>query len=276
MAGDRTEHLPRPRKRFGQHFLADPRTLDRIVEALAPEPTDTVVEIGPGRGALTDLLIPRCGRLVAVEIDRDLVRHLKARYAGQPKVEVVEGDALKTDWGAIAGTSYLLAGNLPYYITTPLLFRILATPRPLRAVLLVQREVAARLAATPGSKDYGALTVNVQVTASIRVVARVSAGAFHPRPSVDSAIVLITPLESPLSGAEEEEAFRRFVQAVFGMRRKQLLRVMRELWMRDASRASAILADVGLPPSARPEVISPADFVRLFRATTIRSNDDQV
>lgn len=271
MAEDR-EGLRRPRKRFGQHFLADPRSLDRIVEALAPEPTDTVVEIGPGRGALTDLLVPRCRRLVAVEIDRDLVRHLQARYADQPNVEVVEGDALKTDWGAMAGPSYLLAGNLPYYITTPLLFRILATPRPRRAVLLVQREVAARLVATPGSKDYGALTVNVQVTASVRVVARVSAGAFHPRPSVTSAIVLVTPLDHPLLGADEEDDFRRFVQAAFGMRRKQLLRVMRELWVRDASKASAILADVGLPPAARPEVISPSEYVRLFRATTIRSD----
>lgn len=265
---DREERLPRPRKRFGQHFLADPRSLDRIVEALAPEPSDTVVEIGPGRGALTDLLIPRCGRLIAVEIDRDLVRHLKDRYAEHPKVEVVEGDALKVEWGAMAGLSYLLAGNLPYYITTPLLFRILATPRPRRAVLLVQREVAARLAATPGSRDYGALTVNVQVTASVRVVARVSAGAFHPRPSVDSAIVLLAPLELPLLLADEEDDFRRFVQAAFGMRRKQLVRVIRELWVPDAERASALLAGLGIEPSARPEVISPPDFVRLFRAIT--------
>ena len=266
---DREGRLPRPRKRFGQHFLADPRSLDRIVEALAPEPSDTVVEIGPGRGALTDLLVPRCRRLVAVEIDRDLVRHLKARYAAQPRVEVVEGDALRTDWGAIAGPSYLLAGNLPYYITTPLLFRILETPRPRRAALLVQREVAARLAATAGSRAYGALTVNVQVTASVRVVARVSAGAFRPRPSVDSAIVLLTPLDHPLLRADEEDRFRRFVQAAFGMRRKQLIRVMRELWVKDPSRASAILAEAGLPTSARPEVVSPADYVRLFRATTV-------
>jgi len=263
--------LPRPRKRFGQHFLADPRSLDRIVEALAPEASDTVVEIGPGRGALTDRLAPRCARLIAVEIDRDLVRHLRARYEGKANVEVIEGDALETDWGAIAGGSYLLAGNLPYNITTPLLFRILATPRPRRAVLLVQREVAARLAALPGSDDYGALTVNVQVTASVRAVARVSAGAFHPRPSVESAIVLVTPLATPLLGADEEDVFRRFVQAAFGMRRKQVLRVMRELWVHDAGKASSILAELGIPPSARPEVISPTDFVRMFRATAIRT-----
>lgn len=215
---------------------------------------------------MTDLLADRCGRLVAIEIDRDLAAHLRAKYAGRDHVEIVEDDALETDWGAIAGPSYLLAGNLPYYITTPLIFRVLETPRPHRAVLLVQREVAARLVATPGSDDYGALTVNVQVSASVKVVARVNAGSFHPRPSVDSSIVLLTPLEAPTLGRTEEDPFRRFVQAAFGMRRKTLLRVMRELWVPDAGKASAILASIELAPSARPEVVSPTDFMRLFRA----------
>ena len=271
MSSEGGERLPRARKRFGQHFLADPRSLERIVEALAPGPSDTVVEIGPGRGALTNLLSPRCGRLIAMEIDRDLVRHLREKYADQPQVEIVEGDALETSWGALAGPSYLLAGNLPYYITTPLIFRVLASPRPQRAVLLMQREVAARLAAAPASNDYGALSVNVQVSTSVRLVSRVSAGAFHPRPSVDSAIVLLTPLTEPTLGASEEEPFRRFVQAAFGMRRKQLLRVMRELWIPDAGEASRILVSLGLEPSLRPEVVSPGDFVRLYRETTIRS-----
>lgn len=266
MAG--APRLPRPRKRFGQHFLADVRSLERIVEALAPAAGDTVVEIGPGRGALTDLLVPRCSRLLAVEIDRDLVRHLRDRYAAQPGVEVIEGDALETDWAARAGPSYLLAGNLPYYITTPLIFRILETPRPRRAVLLVQREVAARLVAGPGSSEYGALTVNVQVAAAVRVVSRVAAGAFHPRPSVDSAIVLVTPLERPLLGADEEAPFRRFVQASFGMRRKQLIRVLREIQRVGAGEISSLLSALGLDPAARPEVLRPVEFVRLFRALT--------
>lgn len=266
MSGD--ERFPRPRKRFGQHFLGDPHILGRIVEALSPEPSDTVVEIGPGRGALTDLLSTRCARLVVIEIDRDLVRHLRARYEGQGHVEVVEGDALEVDWASMVGPRYLLAGNLPYYITTPLIFRILSRPRPQRAVLLVQREVAARMSAAPGSPDYGALSVNVQVAAAVRTMARVSAGSFHPRPAVDSAIVQITPLTEPSLGADEEDPFRRFVQAAFGMRRKTLLRVMRELWVPDADKASNILASLGLEPSMRPEVVSPLEFVRLFRAAT--------
>lgn len=264
MAGD--ARLPRPRKRFGQHFLTDPASLERIVSALAPEPADTVVEIGPGRGALTERLADRCGRLVAIEIDRDLAAHLRDRYAGRDHVRIVEGDALETDWSAVAGPSYLVAGNLPYYITTPLIFRILETPRPRRAVLLVQREVAARLVAAPGSDDYGALTVNVQVSASVKVVARVNAGSFHPKPKVDSAIIILTPLEQPVLGDDEEARFRRFVQAAFGMRRKTLLRVLRELWVPDAGRAAEILDTLGLEPSMRPEVVSPSDFVRLFRA----------
>jgi 16S rRNA (adenine1518-N6/adenine1519-N6)-dimethyltransferase len=257
---------PRPRKRFGQHFLTDVHALQRIADALAPEASDIVVEIGPGRGALTELLSARCRRLIAVEIDRDLVRHLRERYAGRSHVEIVEGDALETDWAAIAGTPYLLAGNLPYYITTPLIFRILATPRPARAVLLVQREVADRLAAVPGSATYGALTVNVQVTTTIRAVGRVSAGAFHPRPTVESSIVLMQPRGEPLVRQGDEQSFRKFVQAAFGMRRKQLLRLVRELWVPDAGRAMAMLSSVGLDPALRPENVSPPDFVRLYTA----------
>lgn len=264
MTGD--ERLPRPRKRFGQHFLSDPHALGRIVDALSPEATDTVVEIGPGRGALTDLLSTRCSRLVAIEIDRDLVRHLRARYEGQAHVEVVEGDALEVDWGSIAGPRYLLAGNLPYYITTPLIFRVLEAPRPRRAVLLVQKEVADRLSSEPGTGDYGALTVNVQATTSVRTVGRVSAGSFHPKPKVDSAIVLLTPRPEPLLGTSEEEPFRRFVQAVFGMRRKQLVRVIREIRQLDATQAVTLVTSLGLEASIRPEMLSAEDFVRLFRA----------
>lgn len=259
--------LPRPRKRFGQHFLNDPRVLDRIADALAPEPGDTVIEIGPGRGSLTARLAPRCARLIAVEIDRDLVTHLREAMAATSSVEVVEGDALEVDWAALARGPYRLAGNLPYYITTPLIFRILESPRPTRAVLMVQREVGERLSAAPGSANYGALSINVQVTAAVQAVGRVPPGAFHPRPRVESAIVRLDPLADPLVAPWEEEPFRRFVQAAFGMRRKQLLRIVRALWVPHASDAMAVLADLDLAPDARPEVLSPADFVRLFRRT---------
>lgn len=261
-----TGRPPPPRKRFGQHFLTDQRALDRIVDTLDPAAADTVVEIGPGRGALTDRLVPRCGRLLAVEIDRDLVRHLRERYEGAATVEVVEGDALEVDWAAMVGKDYLLAGNLPYYITTPLLFRVLESPRPRRAVLLVQREVADRLTAAPGDEDYGAMTVNVQASSDVKLVSRVSAGSFHPKPAVDSAIICLTPLAEPLVGPGEADAFRRFVQAAFGMRRKQLIRVLRELTGLDATVVGDLLMGLDLDGTARPETLSPPEFVALHRA----------
>ena len=260
----------RPRKRFGQHFLTDRRSLERIVEALDPQPDDTVVEIGPGRGALTSLLAARCRRLIAIEIDRDLVRLLQEQFQDRPGVEIVDGDALETDWATLAGGAFLLAGNLPYYITTPLIFRILEHPMPQRAVALVQREVAERLVAAPGSGDYGALTVNVQVAVTVRMISRVSAGAFNPKPKVDSAIVLLSPRNPQSLGADEEKPFRRFVQAVFGMRRKQMLRVVRELWIPAADDAGVVLSDAGIDPAARPETLKPETFLLLYREITRR------
>ncbi len=245
-----------------------------MVEALHPEGNDTVVEIGPGKGALTDVLASTCRRLIAIEIDRDLVEALQERFGGSPVVEVVEGDALEVNWAALAGASYLLAGNLPYYITTPLIFRILESPMPRRAVLLVQREVADRLTATPGSSEYGALTVNVQVAATVRTVARVRAGSFYPKPKVDSAIVLLTPRGDALLGADEEKPFRQFVQSIFGMRRKTLLRLVRAQWIPSADAAAAVLSEAGIDYSARPETLSPETFVRLFRLTKIHAEQD--
>jgi 16S rRNA (adenine1518-N6/adenine1519-N6)-dimethyltransferase len=257
---------PPPRRRFGQHFLADPSVLQRIVEALDPQPGETVVEIGPGRGALTDRLVERAGRVVAIEIDHDLAALLRRRYAGRPGVEIVDADALGVDWTSLAGGPFLLAGNLPYYITTPLLFRAIAPPRARRAVLLVQREVADRLLAPPGTREYGALTVNVALVAGVERVCRVPAGAFHPRPAVESAVVRLTPLASPLLAPAREGAVRRFVQDVFGLRRKQMKRVVRTLLDCTPEAADALLSAAGIAPTARPETLAPADFVRLHDA----------
>lgn len=264
MAGDA---LPRPRKRFGQHFLRDRAVLARIADALGLTGTETVVEIGPGRGVLTDVLAERAGRLVAIEIDRDLAAHLRARYAGRPHVEVLEADVLAVDLGAVAGPDYVLAGNVPYYITTPILFHALRPPRPARAVYLVQREVADRLAAPPGSKTYGALSVNVQAVASAELIARVPPSAFQPPPKVDSAVVRITPRADPAVVPDEERRFRAFVQAAFGMRRKQMLRVLRSVASLDVDAASAVLAACDVDPEARPETLAPEAFARVVRAT---------
>jgi 16S rRNA (adenine1518-N6/adenine1519-N6)-dimethyltransferase len=224
------------------------------------------VEIGPGRGALTDRLAARAGRVVAIEIDRDLAALLRRRYADRSTVQIVERDALRLNWGEAAGGPYLLAGNLPYYITTPLLFRALEPPRAERAVVLVQREVADRIVAPPGSKTYGALSVNVQLLARADIVLRVGAGAFHPRPSVDSAVVRIVPREPALIAGGEEADLRTFTQGVFGFRRKQMVRVLRELRGLSGAAAQEVLTRLAIPGDVRPETLSPETFVDLFRA----------
>ena len=238
----------------------------RIADAAGLSASDTVVEIGPGRGALTEQLLTRAARVIAIEIDRALASTLRARYAADRRLTIVEGDVLETDLGALAGDDYVLVGNVPYYITTPILFRALERPRPRQAVFLVQREVAERIAAAAGSAEYGALSVNVQSLARSELLFRVAPGAFQPPPKVESAVIRLTPLDAPLVAPNEEAAFRSLVQAAFGMRRKQMKRVLRELWEVDAAQADEILKRAGIDPTARPEVLTPEEFVRLLRA----------
>ena len=258
--------LPRAKKRLGQHFLTDPRLLARIADAVGATRDDTVLEIGPGRGALTAALLERAGRVVAIELDRELAPLLRERWRDEPRFTLVEGDVLAQDLGALAGGPYLLAGNVPYNITTPILFHAMRRPRPARAVYLVQREVADRIVAAPGSEAYGALSVNVQALARAEFLFGVPARAFTPPPKVESAVVRITPRPDPVVAADEEEPYRLLVQGAFGMRRKQLRRVLRTLWSLDAAGADAVLARAGLDGDARPEVLGAGDFARLLRA----------
>lgn len=260
--------LPPPRKRLGQHFLTDPRILARIADALALAPNETVIEIGPGRGALTDQLRDRAARVIAIELDRDLAAHLRARYAGDARVTIVEQDVLDVPLGSVAGGPYALVGNVPYYITTPILFHALEPPRPSRAVFLVQREVAVRMAAEPGSREYGALSVNLQALARVETLFTIAPGAFHPPPSVDSAVVRVTPLAEPLVAPELEARYRDFVQDAFALRRKQMRRVIRTITGWSAERADALLAACGIAPEARPETLSPGAFAELVRRVT--------
>jgi 16S rRNA (adenine1518-N6/adenine1519-N6)-dimethyltransferase len=255
--------VPRAKRRLGQHFLTDPRILQRIADALGATADDTVLEIGPGPGGLTEVLAPRAGRLVAIEKDADLVPSLRARV---PAALVVEGDALEADWHALAGPDFLVAGNIPYNITSPLIDKALTPPRPRRVVFLVQKEVADRVGAEPGGQAYGALSVGVQAVARAERLFTVPAGAFHPRPQVDSAVLRLTPLAQPIVGDEEVDPFRRLVVGLFGFRRKQLGRGLRELTGWPADRVEATLAGAGIVPSARPETVGPPAFAALLRA----------
>ena len=258
--------FPPTRKSLGQHFLTDRRILGRIADALRLTGSDTVLEIGAGRGALTDILADRAGRLIAIEYDRALADILRQRYAKRGHVLIAEADVLEISLGELAAGPYVLVGNVPYYITTPILFHALVPPRADRSVYLVQKEVADRLCARPGTKEYGALTVNVGAVARAESLFKVPAGAFNPPPKVDSAVVRITPLAEPLVTPAEERPFRLLVQGAFGMRRKQMRRVLRSLYSVSADVADAVLAATGIDPEVRPETLSPEQFAALLRA----------
>lgn len=254
--------MPRAKRRLGQHFLADPSILARIADALEAGPDDTVLEIGPGTGGLTAALVQRAGRVIAIEKDADLIPRLRARF---PQVEVIRSDALDLDWHALVPPAYLVAGNIPYNVTSPLLDKALAPPLPRRIIFLVQKEVADRVTAVPGTSEYGALSVGIQAVARAERLFGVPAGAFKPRPKVDSAVLRLTPLSDPLVSDSERETFRRMVVGIFGFRRKQLLRGIRELTGWEAEQVSEILERAGVAETVRPEVLNSAAFARLHR-----------
>ena len=269
--GSSTRYPP-PRKRLGQHFLTDPRILGRIADSLSIAPNDTVIEIGPGRGALTTQLLARAARVIAIEIDRDLAAILRHEHAGDTRLTIVERDVLDVDFGTAAGGTYLVAGNVPYNITTPILFHALERPRPRRAVFLVQREVAERVVAAAGSAAYGALSVNVQAVAKATILFRLAPGSFTPPPTVDSALLHFVPLDEPLIAAEEESAYRAMVIGAFGYRRKQMGRVLRELWGIGTTETEILLERAGIEPRSRPEVLTPRDFAALLRCRLATQN----
>jgi 16S rRNA (adenine1518-N6/adenine1519-N6)-dimethyltransferase len=261
--------------RLAQHFLRDPHILDRIAAALELSPDDVVVEIGPGEGTLTSRLLSQAGRVLAIERDRELAARLPstvARPEEAPRLRVITADALTVDWrreamALLPGAPVKIAGNIPYYITSPLIELALRPPLPALVVFLVQREVADRIAARPGTRAFGSLSVGVQAVARAERLFVVRAGAFQPPPKVDSAVIRLRPLAAPLVLPEEGGAFRVFTTAVFGQRRKQLGRSLRDVAKLSADGAAAACAGAGIDPSARPETLTPTQFVRLFRAT---------
>jgi len=254
---------PPPRKRFGQHFLHDPQVLARIVQALDPRPGDHLVEIGPGRGALTTQLIDRPGvTLDAIEIDRHLARELRGRFAGAAHWVLHETDALEFDFSALAlerGGPLRIVGNLPYNISTPLLFHLLAAaPALVDLTVMLQREVVARLAAKPGGRDYGRLTVMLAPAAEIERLFDVGPGAFQPRPRVWSAVVRLRMRAAPRF--EVSPHYAAVVAAAFAQRRKTLRNALSRLLDREQ------ISACGIDPQLRPEMLAPEAFNDLARA----------
>lgn len=249
----------RARKRFGQHFLHDSGVIERILRVINPQAGEPLVEIGPGLGALTRPLLQRCGRLDVIEIDRDVVPLLRERCAGLGELRIHQADALRFDYAALVtdGVLLRLIGNLPYNISTPLLFHLLAASSQIRDMhFMLQKEVVDRLTAAPGSADYGRLTVTVAARAQAQALFEVGAGAFRPPPRVVSAVVRITPRPAPFP-IHDLETFDRIVTAAFGQRRKTLANALRGVLDVDGIRAA------GIDPGLRAERLAPADFARL-------------
>lgn len=242
----------RPRKRFGQHFLHDAGVVRRIVEAVAPAADDFIVEIGPGEGVLTRPLAERAGRLEAIEIDRDLAAALAAA-----RITVHVADALEFDFGTLP-LGVRVVGNLPYNISTPLLFHLARFAPRLRDLhFMLQREVVERMVARPSTSAYGRLSVMLQARFAMQKLFRVAAGAFRPPPKVESAVVRLVPLAAPLD--LEVPGFADLVRRAFSARRKTLRNAL--------GLAPEAFAALGIDPGLRPENLSPADFVRIARRT---------
>ena len=251
--------LPRAKKRFGQHFLTDRHYLARIADAIAPRESDSMVEIGPGTGILTGELAPKLQHLHVVEIDRDLAAELAARFPAG-KLTVHRADALDFDFATLPAPLRVV-GNLPYNVSTPILFRVAAIADRLRdAVFMLQKEVVERMVAAPDSEAYGRLSVMLQYRFAMALAFRVPPGAFTPPPKVDSAVVVMKPLAADRPRARDEVLFAKVVMAAFSQRRKTLRNAVRALVGDEA------FVKAGIDPQRRGETLSVAEFIALSDA----------
>jgi len=254
----------RPKKSFGQHFLHERRYIDRIVSVISPRADDFLVEIGPGEGALTFPLLAAAGKLTAIELDTDLIPNLEAKAAAIGELSIVHADVLKVDFTAMAqraGVSRLrVAGNLPYYISSPILFHCVDHAAAIADMhFMLQKEVVDRMAAEPGSKVYGRLSVMLQLACRVEPLFDVPPGAFRPPPKVDSSVVRLVPLPAEARHDANPARLHAVVKAAFAQRRKTLGNALRQVMDADAIRSA------GIDPKDRAEVLAPMDFVALAK-----------
>jgi len=250
---------------LGQNFLIDKNIVRKIVRLAQLQPGETVLEIGPGRGILTEALLEASGLVVAIELDAALCAHLRETIGARPNFQLIEGDALVFDYAQVP-SPFLVVANLPYYVSTPLLFRLLEQRRRIdRLVLMLQEEVAVRLAAAPGGKEYGALSIAAQLWCDVRVSFKVPASCFRPQPKVGSAVVALMPLAQPKVAVRDEKMFFKVVRGGFAHRRKALLNSLRDEGF-EAAPTAAALKKAGIDPRRRAETLSLAEFASLADA----------
>lgn len=264
------KHIPsahghKARKRFGQNFLHDHHVIDKIVRAINPKHSDALVEIGPGMGALTEPLLEACGKLDVVELDRDLIPILRTKFFNYPDFRIHEGDALKFDFNTLLqpGQRLRIVGNLPYNISTPLIFHFLAHHKIVQDMhFMLQKEVVERLAAAPGCADYGRLGIMAQYYCKVEPLFIVGPGSFNPPPKVDSAIVRLRPYEELPYPAKDVKVLQRVVREAFSMRRKTLRNTLKNLISAEQIEA------LGIDTSLRPERLTLQEYVRIADAVT--------
>lgn len=256
-------HFPRARKRFGQHFLNDEGIIQRIVDCIAPRPDQHMIEIGPGPAVLTQHLVPAVKALTLIEIDRDLASTLNTQYADQSHVTLLNQDVLKVDWNELDHSlSWRVVGNLPYNISTPLIFHLLESSLPIRdMIFLLQKEVVDRLCSEPGSKQYGRLSVMTQYHCQARSAFLVPPEAFTPPPKVISAVVKLTPWQERPYVADDPKHLNELVTKAFSLRRKTIANGLKGIVTRDQ------LEKAGINPTARAETLSVSQFVTLSNLT---------
>ena len=254
------------KKRFGQNFLIDSHVLDKIIRGADIGKEDAVLEIGPGIGTLTQALCEAAGEVTAVEIDRDLIPILEKTLAAYDNVRIINEDILKLDLSAISEKPLKVVANLPYYITTPIIMGLFESGAPLLSItVMVQKEVADRMQAAPGGKDYGALSLAVQYYAEAEIIANVPPNCFIPRPGVGSAVIRLTKHAAPPVQPKDEKFMFRLIRAAFAQRRKTLVNTLRNDSSLSYSREQleTVLAAMGLPAAVRGERLSLAEFAEL-------------
>ena len=249
--------MPPVRRRFGQHFLRDAATVDRIIRAIDPRPGEGIVEIGPGKGALTLPLLRRTGELDVVEVDRDLAAELVERCRDAGRLNLVRQDVLKVDFSEFAPAPLKVVGNLPYNISTPLLFHLLGFRQVGHMLFMLQKEVVDRICAGAGAPDYGRLSVMVQARCRAEKLFDVGPDAFTPRPAVDSAVVRLAVLPEAAGRIRDFNLFSELVRTAFSARRKKISNGLKP-WF-DAAQ----LEELNISPSARPADLSVADYINL-------------